>query len=567
MRRVARPEAGGFNVSPAISGPSGRYVRTPVGRGALAPLLVRHRRRAGSAELGSGRVPARHTIVARRSPSSGEAVARPDERRPSGPQPNTSPRSRHRRPTRRRRATSPHRPPRAPTRPSSASSPATGPHRAGRRRADATAVAGFQQLGGLGVDRGPGHGAPAQTTSNAEYRCPRAPDGSRNVRRPGHPRRHRRRRHGRSAAARRRRGHRRADQRDRRRPRRGPACSTPTATSSRPGFIDIHTHYDAQVFWDPALTPSSWHGVTSVVAGNCGFSIAPCRPEHRELLARTLQHVEDMNLATLEAGIPWDFETFPEYLDSVEPPRHRPQLRRVRRPHRGAALRDGRRRLRARTRPTTSSPRCRPSSARPMDAGAMGFATSSSATHNGDGGRPVPCRLADLDELEALLAPLRELGKGVAALAPGRADQARRRLRAATHASAGRSRGPRCSRSRASRGTRRSSRTTTRPAPRAARCGRRSRAPAHVPDEPARAVHVQHGARVRGADGRARRGAPRRVPRSRVARPCDRGPRHEGDPPPELGRARGRRERDVPGARSTARSSSSRRSAAARRST
>ena len=85
-----------------------------------------------------------------------------------------------------------------------------------------------------------------------------------------------------------------------------------------PGFIDIHTHYDAQVFWDPALTPSSWHGVTSVVAGNCGFSIAPCRPEHRELIGRTLQHVEDMSLPTLQAGIPWDFESFPEYLDSVE---------------------------------------------------------------------------------------------------------------------------------------------------------------------------------------------------------------------------------------------------------
>src|SRR5436190_10783893 len=85
-----------------------------------------------------------------------------------------------------------------------------------------------------------------------------------------------------------------------------------------PGFIDIHTHYDAQVFWDPALTPSSWHGVTSVVAGNCGFSIAPCRPEHRGLIGRTLQHVEDMSLPTLEAGIPWDFESFPEYLDSVQ---------------------------------------------------------------------------------------------------------------------------------------------------------------------------------------------------------------------------------------------------------
>src|SRR4051794_4280278 len=84
-----------------------------------------------------------------------------------------------------------------------------------------------------------------------------------------------------------------------------------------PGFIDIHTHYDAQVFWDPALTPSSHHGVTTVVAGNCGFSIAPTRPEHHETIARTLENVEDMNPATLAAGIPWDFESFPEYLASV----------------------------------------------------------------------------------------------------------------------------------------------------------------------------------------------------------------------------------------------------------
>ena len=84
-----------------------------------------------------------------------------------------------------------------------------------------------------------------------------------------------------------------------------------------PGFIDIHTHYDAQVFWDPALTPSCYHGVTTVVAGNCGFSIAPTRAEHHELIARTLENVEDMDVAALAAGIPWDFATFPEYLASV----------------------------------------------------------------------------------------------------------------------------------------------------------------------------------------------------------------------------------------------------------
>ena len=185
-----------------------------------------------------------------------------------------------------------------------------------------------------------------------------------------------------------------------------------------PGFIDIHSHYDAQVFWDPALTPSSFHGVTSVIAGNCGFSLAPCRPEHRDLLARTLQHVEDMDLDTLAAGIPWDFETFPEYLDSVE--RH------------GAALNYGVYIGHTPVRlfvmgeagydrdPTADELRSMQGVVHEaMQAGAMGFATSSSGTHSGDGGRPVPSRRADLGEVEALLQPLRDLNKGVAALLPG----------------------------------------------------------------------------------------------------------------------------------------------------
>src|SRR5215468_8238546 len=81
-----------------------------------------------------------------------------------------------------------------------------------------------------------------------------------------------------------------------------------------PGFIDIHTHYDAQVFWDPALRPTSFHGVTTVVAGNCGFTIAPTRPDdtHHDLIVRTLENVEDMDPATLAAGVVWDFESFPE---------------------------------------------------------------------------------------------------------------------------------------------------------------------------------------------------------------------------------------------------------------
>ncbi len=186
-----------------------------------------------------------------------------------------------------------------------------------------------------------------------------------------------------------------------------------------PGFIDIHTHYDAQVFWDRALTPSSHHGVTSVVAGNCGFSIAPCRPEHRALLGRTLQHVEDMDLATLEAGIPWDFETFPQYLDSVE--------------RRGVALNFGcyvgHTAVRIAAMGEAGYEREEPSDDElramqriiddAMAAGAMGFASSSSATHSGDGGRPIPSRLASLPEVEALLAPLRDRDRGVVALLPG----------------------------------------------------------------------------------------------------------------------------------------------------
>ena len=185
-----------------------------------------------------------------------------------------------------------------------------------------------------------------------------------------------------------------------------------------PGFIDIHTHYDAQVFWDPALTPSSWHGVTSVVAGNCGFSIAPCRPEHRALMVHTLEHVEDMSPATLEAGIPWDFESFPEYLDSVE--RHGTVINYS--AYLGhTALRlwvmgeDGYEREATEDELLGMQAVLREAVA----AGAAGFASSSSATHSGDGGRPVPSRIAGVHELEVIMAPMGELGRGVVELLPG----------------------------------------------------------------------------------------------------------------------------------------------------
>ena len=186
-----------------------------------------------------------------------------------------------------------------------------------------------------------------------------------------------------------------------------------------PGFIDIHTHYDAQVFWDPDLTPSSFHGVTTVVAGNCGFSIAPIRPDGVGILARTLQHVEDMSFDTLAEGVPWDeFETFPQYLDAVG--------------RRGTALNYGCYVGHTATRLYVMGEDAYERAATPeeldrmqtvvadaMAGGAIGFASSASPTHNGDQGRPVPSRVADLDELRHLLAPLRDAGRGVVALLPG----------------------------------------------------------------------------------------------------------------------------------------------------
>ena len=85
-----------------------------------------------------------------------------------------------------------------------------------------------------------------------------------------------------------------------------------------PGFVDLHTHYDSQVFWDPWCTMSGWHGVTSVVIGNCGFGFAPCEPEGRERAMLSLSRNEAVPLETMRVGMPWDWVTYPEFLDSVD---------------------------------------------------------------------------------------------------------------------------------------------------------------------------------------------------------------------------------------------------------
>jgi N-acyl-D-amino-acid deacylase len=180
-----------------------------------------------------------------------------------------------------------------------------------------------------------------------------------------------------------------------------------------PGFIDIHTHYDAQVFWDPALTPSCFHGVTTVVAGNCGFSVAPTHRKDVDLVARTLEKVEDMDPASLAAGVPWEeFETFPEYMDAIR--RHGMLLNyatyvahtSVRMFVMGDAASE-------RTATPEELGQMSALVREAMDAGAAGFATSFAVTHRGADGRPIPSRFADKAEVEALCMAVADSGRGV----------------------------------------------------------------------------------------------------------------------------------------------------------
>jgi N-acyl-D-aspartate/D-glutamate deacylase len=185
-----------------------------------------------------------------------------------------------------------------------------------------------------------------------------------------------------------------------------------------PGIVDNHTHYDAQVTWDAMLSPSPALGVTTAVIGNCGFTIAPCKPRDRELVMRNLTQVEGMSLEVLRTGIRWDFETVPEYLNMLE--------------RQGAAANlacfVGHSSLRtfvmgedAPRRAATGGEveQMRALLAEGMRAGAVGFSTSTSPAHNGEGGVPMPSRLADDTELRTLVGSLKDAGRGVFMLTKG----------------------------------------------------------------------------------------------------------------------------------------------------
>ena len=183
-----------------------------------------------------------------------------------------------------------------------------------------------------------------------------------------------------------------------------------------PGFIDPHTHYDAQICWDPLITCSSWHGVTTVVMGNCGVGLAPCKPSEREVAAWNLVHVEAIPYDVLNKGITWDWETFPQYMDAAQ--------------RRGLGINVGflaalspfrhfamGEEAMSRAATETETAQIRNLLRETMAAGAFGFSLTVMPQHVGYKGQPLACRLASHDELRSYASVLREAGHGVVEIA------------------------------------------------------------------------------------------------------------------------------------------------------
>ncbi len=186
-----------------------------------------------------------------------------------------------------------------------------------------------------------------------------------------------------------------------------------------PGIVDLHTHYDAQVTWDPTLSPSPSLGVTTAVMGNCGFGIAPCPPALREVLLRNLSVVEGMELDALQAGTRWEFESFREFVGLI----------RKQRPYINTAVLAQHSTIRTKVMGEAASTRAEATPAEldamrrevrdAMDAGAIGFASSFSPNHSGWGGLPMPSCMATDAELESLVGVLGDVGRGVFMMATG----------------------------------------------------------------------------------------------------------------------------------------------------
>ena len=183
-----------------------------------------------------------------------------------------------------------------------------------------------------------------------------------------------------------------------------------------PGWVDVHTHYDGQVTWDPVVSPSSWHGVTSIVMGNCGVGFAPVKPSDHNMLIELMEGVEDIPSAALHEGVPWNWESFPEFMDALEAmPRaidvatqvpHNPVRAYVMGEDAGT------------DRPSTTEEREKMAAivAEGMASGALGFTTSRTKFHRTSNGDHVPSHFADLEELRTIVQSLKSHGDGVIGL-------------------------------------------------------------------------------------------------------------------------------------------------------
>lgn len=183
-----------------------------------------------------------------------------------------------------------------------------------------------------------------------------------------------------------------------------------------PGFVDVHTHYDGQATWDPHLTPSCWHGVTTAIVGNCGVGFAPVRPDGQQRLVELMEGVEDIPGTALYEGIRWDWQSFPEYLDALDRKPRALDIG-VQLPH--AALRAyvmGERAQEDATEDDLGDMAAILSAS--LEAGALGFSTGRTSGHRDVRGNPVPGTFAAESELEVLLGVLAEAGRGVFQVVP-----------------------------------------------------------------------------------------------------------------------------------------------------
>ena len=180
-----------------------------------------------------------------------------------------------------------------------------------------------------------------------------------------------------------------------------------------PGFVDIHTHYDGQATWDERLTPSSWHGVTTAVMGNCGVGFAPCRANDHDMLIRLMEGVEDIPGVVLTEGLKWNWETFPEFLNALEARPHDIDFA-TQVPH--AALRVYVMGQRGADREPASAEEIAAMGriARgAVEAGALGFSTSRTLNHRTSDGKPTPTLTAAEDELLGIAMGLKAAKRGV----------------------------------------------------------------------------------------------------------------------------------------------------------